>query len=93
MAIEFTATQLALMDEKDKADIKTAQAQGFNMPRYVRMYQGITGEIKAVEQLFSPAALRIISGGKRYPESATPANCERLIMTWNESTRSRYAMA
>jgi hypothetical protein len=92
MIIEFTATQLALMDADDKADIERAKNLGFKMPRYVRMHQGITGEIQAVEQLFSPLALRIISGGKRYPESATPLNCERLITTWNESTRSRYAM-
>lgn len=92
MHIEFTPTQLALMDSDDKEGIEKAKAQGFPMPRYVRMYQGITGEIKAVEQLFSPAALRIISGGKQYPDNATPENCEKLIQTWNASSRSKYAM-
>jgi hypothetical protein len=92
MANEFTTGQLALMCENDKADIARATQQGFNMPRYIRMYTGTTGEIKATEQLFSPAALRIISGGKRYPESATRENCERLVEVWNASARSRYAM-
>jgi hypothetical protein len=92
MNIEFTANQLAMMGDNDKADIKRAKEEGFNMPRYIRMYQGITGEIKALEQLFSPAALRIISGGKRYPESATRENCEKLITAWNTSSVSRYAM-
>jgi hypothetical protein len=93
MAIEFTATQLDLMSETDKADIARAKEEGFKMPRYIRMYKGIAGEIKAIEQLFSPAALRIISGGRRYPESATPENCEKLIAAWNANSGSKYAMA
>jgi hypothetical protein len=92
MTIEFTATQLALMCDTDKADIERAKSEGFRMPRYVRMYTGATGEIKAIEQLFSPAALRIISGGRRYPENATPENCAKLITAWNENSGSRYAM-
>lgn len=92
MQIEFTNTQMALMCDTDRADIERAKNQGFNMPRYIRMYQGITGEIKAIEQLFSPAALRIISGGARYPENATPANCERLIEAWNANCASKYAL-
>jgi hypothetical protein len=48
MAIEFTATQLDLMSETDKADIARAKEEGFKMPRYTRMYQGIAGEIKAI---------------------------------------------
>lgn len=91
-ATEFTATQLALMCDTDKADIERAKNQGFSMPRYIRMYQGVTGEIKALEQLFSPAALRIISGGQRYPENATPENCEKLIAAWNANSVSKYAM-
>ncbi len=92
MAIEFTATQLALMDEKDKEDIERAKNEGFKMPRYIRMYPGITGEIKAIEQLFSPAALRIISGGQRYPANATQENCQKLIAAWNANSASKYAM-
>lgn len=93
MNIEFTVTQLALMGDTDKADIARAKQEGFKMPRYIRMYQGVTGEIKAIEQLFSPAALRLISGGQRYPENATRENCEKLITVWNASAVSRYAMA
>jgi hypothetical protein len=93
MNIEFTANQLAMMGDNDKADIKRAKEEGFKMPRYIRMYQGIAGEIKAIEQLFSPTALRIISGGRRYPESATPENCEKLIAAWNANSGSKYAMA
>jgi hypothetical protein len=92
-ALEFTATQLAMMCDTDKDDIARAKNEGFSMPRYVRMYPAVTGEIKASEQLFSPAALRIISGGKRYPENATPENCEKLITAWNAASRSKYAMA
>jgi hypothetical protein len=92
-SVEFTDTQLAMMCDTDKDDIARAKSQGFNMPRYVRLYTGVTGEIKALEQLFSPAALRIISGGKRYPENATPENCEKLIQAWNANNRSRYEMA
>jgi hypothetical protein len=91
--MEFTANQLAMMGDNDKADIARAKEEGFKMPRYIRMYPGITGEIKAIEQLFSPAALRIISGGRRYPESATPENCEKLIAAWNANSGSKYAMA
>jgi hypothetical protein len=90
--MEFTANQLAMMGDNDKADIKRAKEEGFNMPRYIRMYQGITGEIKAVEQLFSPVVLRIISGGMSYPASATRENCEKLIAAWNESSVSKYAL-
>ena len=92
MAIEFTDSQLALMCETDKADIERAKQEGFKMPRYVRMYHSISGEIKAIEQLFSPAALRIISGGMRYPDNATPENCEKLLTAWNASSGNRYAM-
>ncbi len=93
MVVEFTARQLSMMCDQDKAGIEQAKAAGFNMPRYIRMFQGVTGEIKAVEQLFSPAALWRVSGGTSYPASATPENCEKLVTLWNANCASKYAMA
>jgi hypothetical protein len=92
MTTDFTESQLSLMDERDIEDIKRARSEGFKMPRYIRMFKGLSGEVKADEQLFSPAALRIVSNGKRYPENATPENCERLIAIWNERSSCQYAM-
>lgn len=93
MRIEFTDSQLSLMDATDKADITRAKEAGFKMPAYTRLYPSpVSHEIKAIQQLFSPAALRVISRGQRYPENATPENCARLLSIWNANGNGHYAM-
>lgn len=82
--VNFTQSQLALMSDADRADVAKAEAQGFKKPCYLRMTRNIHGDIVAYEQPFSPAALRIVSNGKSYPESATRENCEKLIAIWND---------
>lgn len=90
--MEFTQSQLSLMGEEDKAGIEQARKNGFHMPGYMRLSpHPVSGEIRAIKQLFSPTALRIVSG-KRYPESATPENCERLLTIWNANGSGHYAM-
>lgn len=90
--VEFTKNQLALMDEKDLADIARADRMGFKRPCYLRMMEDATGNVTAQEQPFSPRALRVLTNGVSYPESATPENCERLIALWNAQGRTKYAM-
>jgi hypothetical protein len=93
MALDFTPSQISLMSASDIADIERAKAQGFSMPGYTRLSQSaVSGGIVPIKQLFSPAALRVVSGGKHYPESATPENCEKLIAIWNANGGAFYAM-
>lgn len=92
MSVNFTQSQLSLMSEADRKDIERAEQAGFKKPCYLRMTRSITGDMVAYEQPFSPAALRIVSNGKSYPESATPENCEKLIKLWNTGSGNHYSM-
>lgn len=93
MGTNFTQSQLSLMSDADRADIARAEQMGFKKPCYLRMTRHeVTNEIMAYEQPFSPAALRIISRGQSYPESATRENCEKLISIWNKGSGKHYSM-